>query len=230
MSRGAQLRVSTTRTIPKPNPYIESMYGEFSSVCFDEEKAPTFKGQWRGSAFQKHFDLPLDLEIGTGNGGHFARYAQQNPERLLIGIELKYKPLIQSIRRSQRAGCHNARMARYNAVLIHEIFADEELNNVFIHFPDPWSKSRQQKHRLIQDQFLDRLWRTQKPRSFVEFKTDNRNYFDWTLEKFSKSRYTLESQTFDLHNSIWATQNYMTQFESIFVREGVKINYAKFIR
>src|SRR5262245_28146921 len=98
MSRSGQLRVPRTKTIPAPNPYIQAIYGEFAPWTYDEEKTPEFRGRWREQAFAAGAGMPLDLEIGTGNGLHFAHLAAAHPERCLLGIELRYKPLIQSIR------------------------------------------------------------------------------------------------------------------------------------
>lgn len=226
MSRGAQLKVSRTKSIPKPNAYIDALYGDYGSVCLDEELAPQQKGKWHSSVFTADSTQPLDVEIGTGNGTHFSHRATQHPERLLLGIELKYKPLIQSIRRAMNAGCKNARAARYNAVLVHELFDPGEINDVFIHFPDPWSKSRQHKHRLVQTDFLNRLWEAQRPQSTVELKTDSREYFEWALDKISSSKYNLVAHSFDLHSSIYSATNFRTQFENLFLRDGLPIHYA----
>jgi tRNA (guanine-N7-)-methyltransferase len=227
MSRGAQTRVSRTRSIPLPNAYIKALYEDYGNVCLDEEQAPKQRGRWREDVFKAGLEVPLDLEIGTGNGYHFAHRAFTHKDRLILGIELKYKPLIQSIRRAVREGATNARAARYNAVLTHELFAPEELNDVYIHFPDPWSKTAHHKHRLIQVEFLKRLWAAQRLGSMVEIKTDNREYFDWMLDKFKESPYKIEAQSFDLHDSPWAATNFITQFESLFLRQGTKINFAR---
>jgi tRNA (guanine-N7-)-methyltransferase len=230
MSRSNQLRVSKTRGIPVPNAYVLALRGEYAPWTYDEEGAPLLKGHWRSQAFGVGQAIPLDLEIGTGNGTHFANRAVQHPERCLLGIELKYKPLIQSIRRARRAGCENARMARYNAYLVTELFNECELNDVFIFFPDPWEKLRQHKHRLIQDEFLERLFIAQRPGSRVVFKTDSRDYFDWAMERFHRSSYGVLGHTYDLHSSEYAAGNFITQFESIFIRQGIKIGYVELIR
>jgi len=227
MSRGGQLKVSRTRNIPFPNEYIKAIYGEFSEWTLDEERVVNFRGSWRHEIFNVDESTPMDLEIGTGNGTHFARLAKAHPDRMLIGIELKYKPMIQSIRRAVRAGCTNARMARYNAALVSELFEPDELNDVYIHFPDPWSRQRQHKHRLIQDEFLVKLFATQRLGSMVEFKTDNRAYFDWAVEKFERSPYQIECVTYDLHSSQYTSTNFITQFESIFLRQGLPIHLAR---
>ncbi len=226
MSRGAHLHFSKTKDLPRPNHYVQALLGEYSAWAYDEDRALELRGQWRSRAFSVADDSPLDLEIGTGNGYHFAHYAKVHPERCLLGIELKYKPLIQSIRRAVSAGCTNAHMVRYNAALLPQLFQEGELDRVIIHFPDPWEKLRQQKHRLIQPAFMEQLYRLQKPQAFVEFKTDSRDYFDWALGVFEASPYSLEAQTFDLHQSPYAEQNFVTHFERIFLRKGQPIHYA----
>ena len=230
MSRSSQLQVSRTKSIPNPNEYTLALNGEFRDWSFDEERSPELRGAWRARAFGLPEAAPLDLEIGTGNGTHFASRAAAHPERGLLGIELKYKPLIQSIRRARKLGCVNARISRYNAYLLPELFSPGEIDDVFIFFPDPWEKHRQHKHRLIQDEFLERLFVTQKPGSHLIFKTDSRNYYDWALTHFARSRYRLVDQTYDLHASPFAENNFITQFEKIFMRQGVPIGHARLTR
>ena len=200
------------------------MYGEYKDWAFDEEKSPGFKGVWRAEVFKTSENHPLDLEIGTGNGFHFAHFAKTNPDRSLIGIELKYKPLIQSIRRVRRDGGTNARICRYNAVMISDLFNLGELNDVYIHFPDPWEKSV--KHRLIQDEFLVELFKVQKPGGKVYFKTDSKDYYEWALEKFKTCPYMLEDYTDNLHHSKWAPMNFVTHFEGLFLRQKLPIHFA----
>jgi len=226
MSRGAQKQVSRSRDLPKPNIYVQALLGEFSPWAFDEERAPEYRGQWRAE-FGVEEESPLDLEIGTGNGFHFAWRAQQNPSRALVGIELKYKPLIQSIRRARANESTNARMVRYNARLIDDLFAPGELNDIFIHHPDPWPKKSQKKHRLIQSDFLVRMYKLQSAGSVVEFKTDSEDYFDWALPLFEESPYKILGSTRDLHNSEYAAENFVTQFETLFLKKGQPIYYAR---
>lgn len=226
MSKSGQLRLSRTKTIPKPNEYVLGLQGEYSPWSYDEERAPQFKGKWRSEAFKVSENVPLDLEIGTGNGLHFAHHAHKHPERCLLGLELRYKPLIQTIRRALKNNSVNARIARYNAYLLNELFVPGEVDDVYIFFPDPWEKLRQQKHRLISDVFLVQLFEMQRPGSKLIFKTDSRDYFDWSLERFQRSPYTMKGFTYDLHNSEFAPTNFITQFENIFIRQGLKIGYA----
>lgn len=230
MSKSGQLRLSRTSTIPVPNDYILAMRGEFAPWTFDEEQAPKVRGLWRRNVFQTSDDAPVDLEIGTGNGLHFAHRAFQFPKRHIVGLELKYKPLIQSIRRALRNDSRNARMVRYNAYILDEVFAPGELDDIFIFFPDPWEKSRHHKHRMIQDRSLQVFFDLQRPGSHLYFKTDSRDYFEWALKHFERSPYKILGHTFDLHKSEFAEGNFVTQFESLFLRQKLPIHFAKLAR
>jgi tRNA (guanine-N7-)-methyltransferase len=220
-------RLSLTRTIPKPTYYIDAIDTEFAEYAFNEERAPSFKGQWRREVFKVTEETPIDLEFGTGNGQHFAHHALSHPNRCLVGFELKYKPLIQSIRRALNGGAKNARIMRYHAHNADLAFATNEINNVYIHFPDPWSRPKKFKNRIVCETFLKRLYELQQPGAFVEFKTDSRDYFLWALEEIARTPYTLEFQTLDLHNSPMAEGNFVTTFEKIFLGEGIPINACR---
>ena len=218
-------KLTKTKDVPVPNKYIVALTEELKDYAFDEDRVLDFKGNWRDKGFSKPECEFLDLEIGTGNGYHFAHRAKIHPERLLLGFEIKFKPLIQSIKRALRNGSNNARMARYHANEISQVFAPSELDNVFVHFPDPWPKKRHFKNRLIQDQFLKDLFNLQKPGSLLEFKTDSLSYFDWALEKFEDSDYEIIFKTNDLHSCDEVDHSFMTHFEKIFVSKGIPINY-----
>lgn len=223
-------RLALTRDLRRPTEYVMMMDGEYGGWAYNEERAPAMKGRWREEAFRVSAEHPLDLEIGTGNGYHFAHLARVHPGRALVGIELKYKPLIQSIRRAVRAGSTNARIMRYDAHRIDDLFVHGELNDVYIHFPDPWPKQRNWKHRLIQVGFLERLHDLMRPGSFVDFKTDSLDYFEWSVERFKASPFELMRETRDLHQSEWKDDNFVTHFERLFSQQGLKINHVRLIR
>lgn len=220
-------QLSLTRTIPKPTYYITAIDGEYAQYSFNEERATSYKGKWRNEVFKVDQDSPIDLEFGTGNGHHFSHHAITNPQRNLVGFELKYKPLIQSIRRALNGGAKNARIMRYHAHNVDLAFEINEINNVYIHFPDPWERPKKFKNRIVCELFLKRLYELQRPGSFVEFKTDSREYFLWALEEIKRTPYTLEFHTLNLHQSPIAETNFITTFEKIFLKEGLEINYCR---
>jgi tRNA (guanine-N7-)-methyltransferase len=220
-------RMALTRNLRRPTAYVQMLNEDFSKWALNEERAPLYKGSWREQAFQVDSTHPLDLEIGTGNGYHFAHMAQLSPERAVLGIEIKFKPLIQSIRRALRTGATNARILRYDANRLEDLFQQGELNNVYIHHPDPWLKKRQWKHRLIQTDFLKELHQMMRPGCFMDFKTDSRDYFEWSMDYFKNSPFQLERESWDLHSSPWQAENFVTQFERIFLAQGLPIHYAR---
>ncbi len=170
----------------------------------------------------------MDLEIGTGNGFHFAHLCQKHPERKIIGLELKYKTTIQSIRRSLQKGCTNGRMARFPAQRISDFFEKQEVNNTYIHFPDPWPKKRHSRKRLIQDLFLKNLFSIMRSSSFLEFKTDDCSYFRQAMDVFRKSSFDISFFSENVHESSRQNKNFVTHFESLFMKKGQPVFYCRF--
>lgn len=225
-------KINLTRTLPKQNAYTLALDNEFKDFAFNEERAPLNKNKWRSEIFNCAENALLDLEIGTGSGMHFAFHANKFPERYLVGIELKYKPLIQSIRRARAKGLKNSAICRYHAFNIDLLFAEQELNNVYIHFPDPWVTPRKPKNRVVNQNILNEIYNMQRPGSFLEFKTDSREYFLWSLDEIKQTKYKIEFQTLNLsaEETVYKQNNFQTSFEKIFVNQGIEINYIKLVK
>lgn len=223
-------RISLTRTLRVPNYYTQAIDTEFKDHAFNEERAPKNLGLWRKDVLKVEDSMPMDLEIGTGNGVHFQHRAAKYPDRCIVGIELKYKPLIQTIRGALKKGAKNAAICRYHAFNVDELFAAGELNNIFIHFPDPWVSPRKPSNRFVNDRVLELLHERQRPGSLLEFKTDSREYFLWSMEHIRKSKYKILFETLDMHTTEVAKDNVITQFERIFMRKGVPINFVRLLR
>ncbi|MBL7671484.1 MAG: tRNA (guanine-N7)-methyltransferase [Bdellovibrionaceae bacterium] len=230
--------ISRTSTLPNQNEYTLALDRELSHVAFSEERAGQWKGLWQREIFRasqhvgdvNRLARPLDLEIGTGNGTFFAAQAKRFPERDLIGIELKYKPLIQTIRRALRDGAENAIVIRYHAFNIEDLFEPNELNDIYIHFPDPWVAPRKPKNRVVGQPILDSLFKMQKSGSALNFKTDSREYFLWAMDEIRKTKYLIEFETMNLHQSLWREKNFETAFEKIFLKKNIEINFVRLIK
>lgn len=225
-------QINLTRTLPIQTEYSAALENEYKAVAFSEERAPLNKALWRSQVFGVGIAHPVDVEIGTGAGMHFAHRATKHPERSLVGLELKYKPLIQSIRRAKAAGCVNAAVCRYHAFNLDLLFDKEEINHVFIHFPDPWTSPRKPKNRVVNRILLNWIFEMQRAGSFLEFKTDSREYFLWALEEIKETKYRVEFQTLDLYaeNNQYKENNFPTTFENIFIRQGIEINYIRLVK
>lgn len=219
-------QINLTRELKYQNEYTLALDGDLRDYAFNEERSPQNKGRWRQDIFQVPASTAVDLEIGTGNGLHFFHRASLDVSRCLVGVELKYKPLIQTIRRCVNRNFKNARICRYHAFNIDLLFEANELNNIYIHFPDPWVTPRKPNNRFVNAKVLDLLWERQRPGSTLEFKTDSREYYLWAMEQIRRSKYQIEFETLNLHQSEKAAQNFVTQFERIFTNKGIEINYV----
>jgi len=216
-----------TSALRIPNYYTKAIDTEFREYSFNEERAPLNKGKWRSQVFATNEEAIIDLEIGTGNGVHFQHHCLTYPQRNLIGIELKYKPLIQTIRGTLRKGAKNGRICRYHAFNIDELFSANEINDIYIHFPDPWTTPRKPNNRIVNTRMLDLFWEFQRPGSKIDFKTDSREMFLWSLERIKNSKYKIEFETLNLHQSEMVKENIMTQFEKIFLKQNIEINFVR---
>lgn len=209
------------------NPYIQKTI-EYGHWVLPEEVAKQNGGKWSLEVFKN--EQPVHIEIGTGNGFHFAHYAQKNPQISLVGFEIKYKTLIQSIARARSNDCSNARMVLGPVKALTDYFAEGEVEKIIIHFPDPWPKRRHHKNRLVNAAFLNSAYKVLKPGGIVEFKTDHHGYFNFATAQIRQSPFSILAYTEDLHRSLWAKENFQTQFESLFLRYNQPIRYFSLIK
>ena len=98
-----------------------------------------------------------------------------------------------------------------------------EVDRIYLNFSDPWPKDRHAKRRLTSKEFFARYDRILKPDGEVQFKTDNRMLFDFSLEQVSEAGWRLVMSTFDLHHSEFAQENVMTEYEERFSAKGIHV-------
>lgn len=179
------------------------------------------KGAWR-----KHFgnDNPIHLEIGTGKGRFLTTLATNNPEINYVGIEKYSSVLIRALEKQEELKLPNLIFIRMDAENVTDIFDTEEVDKIYLNFSDPWPKDRHSKRRLTSRQFLGRYNQFLKKDGVVEFKTDNRDLFDFSVEESKEAGWNMKAITYDLHNSEMNEGNVMTEYEIRFSSEGVPIN------
>lgn len=125
----------------------------------------------------------ISLEIGCGKGHWLSAYAAANPDELCVGIDLISERVRDSQRRAKNKNASNAHFVKAEALEFLEAMPrDARIGKIFIFFPDPWPKERHHKRRLMQHEFLDYIRQFANVGAKLYFRTDYREYFDWTAE------------------------------------------------
>lgn len=179
------------------------------------------KGNW-SQKFEN--DHPLHLEIGTGKGRFITQLAAEHPEINYVGIEKFSSVLIRALEKQDELELPNLLFIREDAEIITDFFAKGEIDKIYLNFSDPWPKKRYAKRRLTSAQFLARYDRILADEGTIEFKTDNRELFDWSVEQVPSSVFSIRQITYDLHSDPSMNEgNIMTEYEEKFSAKGNKI-------
>ena len=190
------------------------------------DKPEKLKGKWH-----KHFKNtnPIHLEIGMGKGLFITNLALQNPNINYIGLEKFSSVLVRAIEKlneieeENNNEVSNLYYLRFDAEYINNIFEKDEIDRIYLNFSDPWPKARHAKRRLTSKEFLDRYNKILVESGQVIFKTDNKELFNFSLKQVKEKNWKLHNLTYDLHNSRYAKDNVMTEYEERFSRLGKPI-------
>lgn len=164
---------------------------------------------------------PIQIEIGMGKGKFLHTLAKQNPDINYIGIEKYSSVLLRAIQKSEEEELPNLLFIRMEAEELLEVFDRGEVDRIYLNFSDPWPKDRHAKRRLPSEQFLNRYDIILKQEGRIEFKTDNRELFDFAVEELAKAGWKAEKITYDLHHDAdMCAGNVMTEYEEKFSAMG----------
>jgi tRNA (guanine-N7-)-methyltransferase len=174
----------------------------------------------------------IALEYGSGSGEHLLKQAQNNPEVLFVGFELRYKRTYRTAEKAIEQKIENLFVIRSDARKAPEYFSLQSVSTIFINFPDPWWKKRRwKKHRLVDKNLLNQAANLLMPGGTLRYKTDHQEYFKDVLQLLEKeSKFQLEQHTFDLQNSNPPADNILSEFEKLFIYKQVPICFLKAVR
>lgn len=165
---------------------------------------------------------PLHIEIGMGKGKFIYTLAQQNPEINFIGIEKFDSAIVKALQKIIDEPLDNLFLLRADAVDLKELLDTSSIERVYLNFSDPWPKDRHAKRRLTYQKFLKLYQDLLVQNGEVHFKTDNRGFFDYSVDSIREYPMDIKFLTYDLHNE--DVENIMTEFEEKFSKQGFKIN------
>ena len=175
--------------------------------------------------FQKVFgnSNPIHLEIGCGKGAFTAAIAENNPDVNFVAIEMIANVAVAAMEKAKDAGLKNVRFMVINAEKLCDIFEENSVERIYLNFSCPYPKRRYTKHRLTHENFLNRYKIILKNGGEIFQKTDNEEFFDFSLEEYKRCGWELRNITRDLHSSEWAEDNIITEYESRFLSLGQPI-------
>ena len=204
------------RNIPRAD---DTLQAHFTVIKNPKE----FRGNWT-SVFGN--DRPIRIEIGMGKGRFLLNMAKTYPNINFIGIERYSSVLLRAVEKfdtEEFSDLPNIRFVCMDARELPEVFAESEVDRIYLNFSDPWPKDRHAKRRLTSPEFMAVYDSVLAPEGTVEFKTDNRGLFDYSLESIPAAGWTVKAHTFDLHHSDMAEGNVMTEYEIKFSAKGQPI-------
>ncbi len=181
-----------------------------------------YKNNWR-EKLGFSADAPLYLEIGCGKGKFAYNFAARNPDVCFIALEKIQDVLLTALENANTAPLPNLRYVCGDAKDLPEMFAEGEIDRIFINFCDPWHKRKHYKRRLTYRDFLLSFKKLLKPGGEIWFKTDNLPLFLFSLPEFDAAGLEKISESRDLHAEN-DPDNIVTEYEAAFSAKGFKIN------
>ena len=189
----------------------------------------TIKGNWHKDFYKNN--NPIVLELACGRGEYTIGLAQKDSGRNYLGVDIKGDRIWKGASMALTERLTNVGFLRANIRNLDQFFELDETGEIWITFPDPFPKNKDEKHRLTNTHFLDLYKQLLTKEGWIRFKTDNTFLFEYTLEVLA-SRVDIKAleYTHDLYNSPLKIENFgiQTRFEQKFSTLGEKIKYLKF--
>lgn len=187
------------------------------------------KGTWHSYQFKN--DFPIVVEMACGNGEYTVGLAKVFPEKNFIGVDIKGARIWKGSTIAIEEGLNNVAFLRTQIQLVDKFFETNEVSEIWITFPDPRPKSKDEKLRLMHPRFLEIYKKIMKTGGILHLKTDNTGFFDYSLEVI-RERQDIENlkYTYDLYNSPLISEHFgiRTKYEKIFHEDGHDIKYMRF--
>ncbi len=170
-------------------------------------------------------DKELELELGSGSTGFLIEHASSNPDKVYIAIEFKEELLLKACRSAEAKELKNIKFLRHRIEKLEPVFEKIKTSKIYLNFSDPWPKARHAKRRLTHQNYLNLYKKILKDGGIIEFKTDNTDMFDFSLEQFAEADFQQVELSRNLHAE---KQNIiMTEYEKKYIEQGKIIKYVK---
>ncbi|MCF8368253.1 MAG: tRNA (guanosine(46)-N7)-methyltransferase TrmB [Bacteroidales bacterium] len=187
-----------------------------------------WKGNWRSGFFKNN--NALVIEVGCGKGEYTVGLAKKYPDKNFIGIDIKGARMWRGARTAIDENLKNVAFIRLKIELLMFCFSNCEVDEIWITFPDPQPRKKEIRKRLTSPRFLEIYHNILNPPGHVHLKTDNLDFYSYSLEQVKSNRFKLIYHTNDLYHSDFSGDApiIQTHYEKIFLNEGIPIKYIQF--
>ncbi len=186
------------------------------------------KGEWH--TFFKN-DHPIVLELGCGKGEYTIALAQKNPKKNFIGIDIKGARFWRGAKTALEDDLPNVAFIRTQIELVDLLFAQGEIDEIWITFPDPQIKYKRTKHRLTNSAFLKKYHGILKKDGLVNLKTDSEFMHGYTLGLLHGEGHEILHSNHDVYKNVYSPEEVtgtQTFYEKQYLEKGKPITYIKF--
>ncbi len=171
-------------------------------------------------------DLPVALEIGCGKGGFVIATAEKYPDVNYLALEKMSNVILTPLEEVQKRGIENIRFLNIRAECIPCYIPEGSLDSIYLNFSTPLPKLGYATQRLTHRNFLEVYKKLLKKGGKILQKTDDRAFFDFSLEEYTACGLRLEEVTYDLHEGGNPDWNVVTEYEAKWVERGLPIHRA----
>ena len=186
------------------------------------------KGKWNTEKFCN--SNPVVLELGCGKGEYTVGLAGRFPGMNFVGVDIKGARMWRGAKTAFESRIRNVMFLRTRIEFINSFFAENEVDEIWLTFPDPYPRKRSSSRRLSGPVFLNRYRKFLKNKGIIHLKTDNYDLYKYTLSVAERNGLEILDATDDLYSS--DTRNEIlaikTHYEKIYLSEGKRINYLSF--
>lgn len=187
-----------------------------------------FKGKW--SSFFKN-DNPIVLELGCGKGEYTVGLAKRNPNKNYIGIDIKGARFWRGAKTALEENLPNVAFIRTQIELVDELFAEHEVSEIWITFPDPQIKYKRTKHRMTNEAFLKKYKSILKADGRIHLKTDSEFMHGYTLGVLHGLGHEVIYANHDVYKNEGSPDEVLkiqTFYENQYLERGKPITYIQF--
>jgi len=198
------------------------------------QKDHSLKGKWRVEIFKNN--NPIILELGCGKGEYAVGMGKHFPNKNFIGVDIKGSRIWRGAKTAFENRMLNVYFLRTQIDHIASFFDKNEVDEIWITFPDPQPKDRLERKRLTSPMFIERYAKFLKPKGVIHLKTDHEGFFRYTLEEVERCNFKLLESTFSLYGETIEKLDVKTQeilsiktfYEKMWSAKGHSIHYCKF--